>query len=120
MIPGRYPPNFSSLTFEIKSGMPIPLVRRNQRHECFLPQQGVIRYPIHNPKSKTYNLFTTLDKMAIGNHIEIKGFNDYAYAMTVGQAYACKLRGFKNDPVQMYLRGEWCKQQQIGRIWRMG
>lgn len=119
MLHGQYPDGFASITFEIKSNQPIPIVRASQRHHPYPPQKDVPTYPIHQKGSKTYNLLTTLDKMQIKEHIEIKGEYNYIFAILTAQTYASVLR-HKKKPIQMYLRGEWNKQEQIGRIWRIG
>lgn len=119
MVAGQYPEGFSSIVFEIKRGLPIPIIRKNQRHHPHPAQKDVPMYPIHKEGTKTYNLYTTLDKMQIKDYIEIKGEYNFAFAIITAQTYAHKLRNGK-PPLQMYLRGEWSKQEQIGRIWRMG
>lgn len=119
-IPGQYKEGFESLTYIIKSDMPIPFSRRDQRQHPYPAQTSEINYPVHRSGTRTYNLFSILDKMQIKDYIEIPSFDHYTYAMVMGQAYAAKLRNLRKDPVQMYLRAEWHKQQQIGRLWRIG
>lgn len=118
-MPGYTPPNFASITYEIKFGLPIPFSRWNQDPNPLAPQQNP-RYPIHSPYSITYNLFTALDKMKPREYIEFPNREAYEYGVTVAQAYASKIRTRRHEPVQMYLRAEFNKNDQIGRIWRRG
>lgn len=119
MIPGQYPPGFEHLTYEIKSDQPIPFIRKDQRQTPYPEPKDKQIYPIHKKSSIRYNLFTALDNMRIKQHIEIKDYYHYTFAVTCAQTYAAKLRKGR-PPVQMYLRTEWHQQQQIGRIWRLG
>lgn len=119
MLHGQKPDNFASLTFEIKSGLAIPFVRKDQRHHVYNKPTSPQVYPIHKKGTDTYNLLTALDSLEIKQHIEIKGEYNYAFAVRTAQTYASKLRNDR-PPVQMYLRTEWNKSEQIGRIWRLG
>lgn len=115
------PLGFEDVQYTIKNDIPVPVVRRNQIPPDFSQNYRNQNYvfPIHKKETKTYNLLCTLDKMKVGEHIEIKGKDYFTFANSTSALYAIRIRSDKKADMKLRFRGAYDSVLNIGRIWRI-
>lgn len=112
------PDNYKQISYTILNGIAPPKDRYTQRNPNYNPQPKYM-YSIHHKLSHNYNLYTTIDKMQVGNFIEIRDRKVYDYVYTQANAYASKMRKRKDNPIPIYVRFQWSRAENIGRMWRI-
>lgn len=115
------PPGFPELTYTPKNDLFVPITRSNQQQPDFSQnaKNQNFKFPIHKPNTPTYNLLCTLDKMRVGDHIEIPGLDCYSYAYSQASLYAARIRRTKKTYMPFRFRGYYDVAHNIGRIWRI-
>jgi hypothetical protein len=115
------PPGFSEITYEIRNDVFIPVVRKDQQQPDFSQNAKNTNYkfPVHKPTNPSYNLLCTLDKMKVGDHIQVKDRDMFNYAYSQASVYAASLRRDKKHNITFRFRGAYDVALNIGRIWRI-
>lgn len=113
------PENFPSLEFPIGKDLPIPHTRRSDIRPEHNNNFKTYNYPVHNPNSSTYKLYSALDKLKVGEYISMQGRDVYEYAYAMSQQYAHSLRINKKYPIPMRIKCIYDASTNTGRIFRV-
>lgn len=116
------PMGFADLEFPIKFGLAPPMNRRDHAPIDYSQNHKNLdfKYPVHNPNTPNYKLLCTLDKMKVGDYLELKGRDLYSYVYSQASLYASKLRTrYKQQKIVLRYRGAYDVATNTGRLWRV-
>lgn len=113
------PDNFDDIELIIKSDLPIPHNRRDDRRPAYENNFTTYKYPIHKKTNPDYRLLCAFDKMKVGDYMQSNSREVYEYIYSKAQQYAQSLRINKRYPIPMRFKCVYDSVLNIGRMWRI-